>query len=204
MFFLSALQSVTYDDPRFVTFEDRSHYLNAIELKTQGTVPGLEPQVRRALAQVNPDLAVIDFVSFAEQVQENFSQQAMIAKLTSLFGLLALVLASVGLYGVTAYSVERRTSEIGIRMALGADRLNVLKLVLRGAFLQVGIGLAIGIPATILGGRAMATQLFGVKPYDPNILLLTTAVLSLAALVAAVVPARRAATLDPMRALRTE
>jgi predicted permease len=204
MFFLSALQSVTYDDPRFVTFEDRSHYLNAIELKTQGTVPGLEPQVRRALAQVNPDLAVIDFVSFAEQVQENFSQQAMIAKLTSLFGLLALVLASVGLYGVTAYSVERRTSEIGIRMALGADRLNVLKLVLRGAFLQIGIGLAIGIPATILGGRAMATQLFGVKPYDPNILLLTTAVLSLAALVAAVVPARRAATLDPMRALRTE
>jgi predicted permease len=204
MFFLSALQSVTYDDPRFVTFEDRSHYLNAIELKTQGTVPGLEPQVRRALAQVNPDLAVIDFVSFAEQVQENFSQQAMIAKLTSLFGLLALVLASVGLYGVTAYSVERRTSEIGIRMALGADRLNVLKLVLRGAFLQVGIGLAIGIPATILGGRAMVTQLFGVKPYDPNILLLTTAVLSLASLVAAVVPARRAATLDPMRALRTE
>jgi predicted permease len=204
MFFLSALQSVTYDDPRFVTFEDRTHYLNAIELKTQGMVPGLEPQLRRALAQVNPDLAVIDFVTFAEQVQENFSQQAMIAKLTSLFGLLALVLASVGLYGVTAYSVERRTSEIGIRMALGADRLNVLKLVLRGAFLQVGIGLAIGIPATILGGRAMATQLFGVKPYDPNILLLTTAVLSFAALVAAVVPARRAATLDPMRALRTE
>jgi ABC-type antimicrobial peptide transport system permease subunit len=160
--------------------------------------------VRHALAQVNPDLAVIDFMSFAEQVKENFTQQAMIAKLTSLFGLLALVLASVGLYGVTAYSVERRTSEIGIRMALGADPINVLKLVLRGAFLQVGIGLAIGIPATILGGRAMAAQLFGVKPYDPNILLLTTFVLSFAALIAAVVPARRAATLDPMRALRTE
>jgi len=204
MFFLSGLQSVVYDDPRFVTFEDRNHYLNAIELKTFGNVPGLEPQVRRVLAQVNPDLAVIDFVSFAEQVKGNFSQQDMIAKLTSLFGLLALVLASVGLYGVTAYSVERRTSEIGIRMALGADRFNVLRLVLRGAFLQVAIGLAIGIPATILGGRAMATQLFGVKPYDPNILLLTTAVLSFAALVAAVVPARRAATLDPMRALRTE
>lgn len=128
----------------------------------------------------------------------------MIAKLTSLFGLLALALASVGLYGVTAYSVERRTSEIGIRMALGADRLNVLRLVLRGAFLQVGIGLAIGLPAAILGGRAMATQLFGVKPYDPNILLLTTAALSLAALTAAVVPARRAASIEPIRALRTE
>jgi putative ABC transport system permease protein len=204
MFFLSALQAVTYDDPRFITFEDRSHYLNAVELQTLGSVPGLESQVRRALAQVNPDLAVIDFMSFAEQVNGNFSQQAMIAKLTSLFGLLALVLASVGLYGVTAYSVERRTSEIGIRMALGAGRLNVLRLVLRGAFLQIGIGLAIGIPATILGGRAMAAQLFGVKPYDPNILLLTTAVLSFAALVAAIVPAHRAATLQPMRALRTE
>jgi putative ABC transport system permease protein len=204
MFFLPALQSVGYEDPRFVTFENRSHYLNAIELQTLGTVPGLEPQVRRALAQVNPDLAIIDFMSFAEQVKGNFTQQVMIAKLTSLFGLLALVLASVGLYGVTAYSVERRTSEIGIRMALGADRFNVLRLVLRGAFVQIGVGLAIGIPATVLGGRAMATQLFGVKPYDPNILLLTTAVLSFAALVAAIVPAQRAATLQPMRALRTE
>ena len=85
----------------------------------------------------------------------NFAQNTMLAKLTSLFGLLALVLASVGLYGVTAYSVERRTSEIGIRMALGADRMNVLKLVLKGAFVQIGIGLAIGIPATILAGYAM-------------------------------------------------
>jgi predicted permease len=204
MFFLSGAQSVAYEDPRFNTFEDRSHYLDAIELRTIANVPGLEPQVRHALAQVNPDLAVIDFMSFTEQVKGNFTQQAMIAKLTSLFGLLALVLASVGLYGVTAYSVERRTSEIGIRMALGADRPKILRLVLRGAFLQVGVGLAIGIPATILGGRAMAAQLFGVKPYDPDTLVLTTAVLSFAALIAAVVPARRAATLDPMRALRTE
>jgi predicted permease len=204
MYFLSGAQRMNYDDPRFVTFEDRSHYLNAIELRTSGKVPGLEPQVRRALAQVNPDLAVIDFMSFAEQVEGNFTQQAMIAKLTSLFGLLALILASVGLYGVTAYSVERRTSEIGIRMVLGADRLKVLKLVLQGAFLQIGVGLAIGIPVTILGGHAMATQLFGVKPYDPGILLLTMCVLSLAALTAAVVPAHRAASIEPIRALRTE
>ena len=95
-------------------------------LQTQGPVPGLEPQVRRAFAQVSPDLALIDFMSFAAQVDGNFAQNQMLAKLTSLFGLLALVLASVGLYGVTAYSVERRTSEIGIRMALGADRVNVL------------------------------------------------------------------------------
>jgi putative ABC transport system permease protein len=204
MFFLPARQRVTYEDPRFVNFEDRSHYLNAIELKTMGSLPGLEPQVRRALAQVNPDLAMIDFNRFRDQVEQNFSQKEMIAKLTSLFGALALVLASVGLYGVTAYWVERRTREIGVRMALGADRLKVLQLVLRGAFLEVGIGLAIGIPVSIFAGRGMASELFGVTPYNPTILLGTTAVLSLAALVAALVPAHRAASLDPLRALRTD
>jgi predicted permease len=204
MFFLPASQSVIYDDPRFLTFEDRSHYLNAIELKTVGKLPGVEPQVRGALADVNPDLAVIDFVTFGAQVDSNFSQQVMIAKLTSLFGFLALLLASVGLYGLTAYSVERRTNEIGIRMALGADRLHVLTLVLRGALQQMAIALAIGIPITIAAGRAMAAQLFGVKPYDPRILLLTTAALAIAAFLAAVIPARRAAKMDPIRALRTE
>ena len=204
MFFLPEAQQVVYDDARFKAFEDRTHYLNAAVLVTQGNVPGLEAQVRRALAQVNPDLAVIDFMSFTAQVDGNFAQNQMLAKLTSLFGLLALVLASVGLYGVTAYSVERRTSEIGIRMALGADRMNVLKLVLKGAFVQIGIGLAIGIPATILAGYAMTTQLFGVKPYAPDILLVTTLVLTLAALVATLLPARKAAKLEPIRALRTE
>jgi predicted permease len=204
MFFLPASQAVVYDDPRFVTFEDRSHYLNAIELKTAGKLPGLEPAVRRALADVNPDLAVIDFTTFGAQVDNNFSQQAMIVKLTSLFGFLALILASIGLYGVTAYSVERRTNEIGIRMALGADSVHVLALVLRGALLQMAIALAIGIPITIGAGRAMAAQLFGVKPYDPRILLLTTVALVIAAFLAAVIPARRAATLDPIRALRVE
>jgi predicted permease len=203
-FFLPQAQQVGYDEPRFRAFEDRSHYLSAVVILTEGTLPGLEPEVRRAMAQVNPDLAVIDFKTFAAQVDANFVQQTMLAKLTSLFGLLALVLASVGLYGVTAYSVERRTSEIGIRMALGADAPKVLTLVLRGAFAQIGIGLLIGIPATIATGYAMTTQLFGVKPYSPGILLATTLVLSLAALVAALVPARRAATLPAIRALRTE
>ncbi len=204
MFFLPSTQSVTFDNPRFIAFEDRSHELNAVELRTLGKVTGLEAQVRRALAEVNPDLAVIDFMSFGEQVDNNFSQQELIANLTSMFGLLALVLASVGLYGVTAYSVERRTNEIGVRMALGADRFNILKLVLRGALVQLGIALAIGIPVTIAAGRAMATQLFGIKPYDPRILLVASAALTFTALLAAVVPARRAATLDPIRALRME
>jgi predicted permease len=206
-FFLPQAQSrqhVADEDPRFQAFEDRSHFLNSAVLVTRGAAPGLESQVRRALAQMSPDLAMIDLKSFAEQVNDNFSQSDMLAKLTSLFGVLALVLASVGLYGVTAYSVERRTSEIGIRMALGADRMNVLKLVLRSAFLQIVAGLVIGIPATILAGYAMAAQLFGVKPYAPDILLVTMLVLSAAALVATLVPARKAATLEPIRALRTE
>src|ERR1700740_1376935 len=184
MFFPPSTQGVVFDNPRF-TFEERNHVLNAIELRTLGKVPNLEAQVRHVLADVNPDLAVIDFKSFGEQVDNNFSQQKMIAKLTSLFGLLALVLASVGLYGVTAYSVERRTNEIGIRMALGAGRLSVLKLVLKGALLQMGIALLIGIPVTIAAGHAMATQLFSVKPYDPKILPLAAAVLAVAAFLAA-------------------
>jgi len=203
MYFLAQGQTV-HGEPRYQQFEDRSQYLNAIAIETAGNVPGLEAQVRRAIAQVNPDLAVINFKSFADQVKANFTQQEMIAKLTSFFGILALVLASIGLYGVTAYSVERRTSEIGIRMALGADRMNVLRLVLRGAFLQVGIGLAIGIPVAILGGHAMASQLFGVKPYDPLILSVTLLVLCAAAFLAALLPARIAAGLEPMRALRTD
>jgi len=195
---------MVYEDPREKAFEESNHFLNSAVLVTEGNIPGLEPQVRRALASVNPDLAIVDFRSFAEQVDGNFTQNVMLARLTSLFGFLALVLASIGLYGVTAYSVERRTSEIGIRMALGADRLNVLKLVLRGAFAQTCIGLLIGIPASILAGYGMAAKLFGVKPYAPDILLLTVGVLSVSAAIATLMPARKAAILEPIRALRTE
>jgi ABC-type antimicrobial peptide transport system permease subunit len=193
MYFLAQGQTVHSDEPRYQQFEDRSQYLNAIEIETAGNVPGLEVKVRRAIAQVNADLAIIASRSFAEQVKSNFTRQAMIAKLPSFFGVLALVLASIGLYGVTAYSVERRTSEIGIRMALGVDRTSVLRMVLRGAFVQVGIGLAIGMPAAILAGHAMASQLFGVKPYDPLILSVTLLVLCTAAFSAALLPGASAA-----------
>jgi len=203
-FFLADTQHMVYEDPREKAFEESNHFLNSAVLVTEGNIPGLEPQVRRALASVNPDLAIVDFRSFAAQVDGNFAQNLMLARLTSLFGFLALLLASVGLYGVTAYSVERRTSEIGIRMALGADRLNVLKLVVRGAFAQICIGLLIGIPASVLAGYGMAAKLFGVKPYAPDILLLTVAVLSVAAAIATLMPARKAAILEPIRALRTE
>lgn len=204
MFFLPATQRVAYDDPRFTAFEDSNHYLNAGELKTLGTVPGLEAQVRRALNQASPDLALIEFMPFADQVRENFSQQNMITTLTSLFGLVALILASVGLYGVTAYTVERRTNEIGLRMALGATPASILKLVLRTAMLQMAVAVAIAMPLTFAAGRAMAAQLFGVAPYDLRVLLVTAAALALAVSIAAAVPACRAATIDPVRALHTE
>jgi ABC-type antimicrobial peptide transport system permease subunit len=128
----------------------------------------------------------------------------MVAELTSLFGALALVLAAIGLYGVTAYAVAQRTSEIGIRMALGADRLDVQRMVLRGAFWQVGIGLLIGIPAAMMAGHLMASVLYGVTVYEPTVLGPVVVVLMTAALLASSLPARRAAEVEPMEALRSQ
>jgi ABC-type antimicrobial peptide transport system permease subunit len=121
-----------------------------------------------------------------------------------LFGMLALVLAAVGLYGVTAYTVERRTSEIGVRMALGADRDNIVRLVLRGAFSQVLIGLIIGVPISIVCGHLIASQLYLVKSWDPLVLSGSIAALGFCALLASVIPARRAASINPVQASRTE
>ena len=131
-------------------------------------------------------------------------QERLIARLAEVFGLLALILACLGLYGVTAYAVTRRTNEIGIRMALGADRRNVLALVLRGALVQLGIGLAIGIPVALASGLVLASQLYGVKSYDPSILTLAAVILTACALLAASVPARHATKVDPLIALRYE
>jgi ABC-type antimicrobial peptide transport system permease subunit len=121
-----------------------------------------------------------------------------------LFGLVALALAAIGLYGVTAYAVAQRTTEIAIRMALGANRVHVQGMVLRGAFLQVGLGLLIGVPAAIEAGRLMAAELFGVSAWSPLVLGTTTLVLAGVALIAAVAPAHRAAGVEPMEALRGE
>jgi ABC-type antimicrobial peptide transport system permease subunit len=124
--------------------------------------------------------------------------------MTGLFGFLALVLAAVGLYGVTAYSVERRTSEIGVRMALGADRGSVVRMVLRGAFTQVLIGLVIGIPVSIGCSKLIAAQLYQVKGWDPIVLAGSIFALGACALVASIIPARRAASINPVTALRVE
>jgi ABC-type antimicrobial peptide transport system permease subunit len=128
----------------------------------------------------------------------------MIATLTTLFGGLGLVLAAVGLFGVLAYMVERRTGEIGVRMALGADRGRVVGMVLAGAFRQVCVGLGIGIPAAIGAGKLMTVQLFGVEPWDPFMLTVATLLLGTGALVASMIPAWRAACVEPMTALRTD
>ncbi len=191
-------------DPSSSTGEASSLFINSATIRFQGDQQSLEQLVRKTLANINPNLTVFDFRSLDSQVAGNFDQERLIARLTTLFGLLALVLASVGLYGITAYSVARRTSEIGLRMALGANRSNVVKLVLRGAFLQIGLGLALGIPIALLGGKFMSSQLYGVHIYDPVSVVMAVFALSAAAAIAGFIPARRASSIEPMEALRIE
>jgi len=196
--------NTTVTEHSAITAETRSLFPNSITLRFTGDAAGLEPLVRHTLANINPNLTILDFRSLDYQVAGNFNGERLISRLASLFGLLALTLASVGLYGITAYSVARRTSEIGLRMALGANRGNVVALVLRGASWQVGLGLAIGIPAALLGGHFMASQLYGVSTYDPLTLAAAVVILSAFAAIAGFIPARRAATIEPMTALRIE
>lgn len=204
MYFLPEAQSTQFDDPEAEEREVWSHYLYSVVIWAPGNPPGLAVEVKKALANVDQNLVTSGFRSYSQVIHADFAQQNMIASLTSLFGALALVLAAVGLYGVTAYGVQQRTSEIGVRMALGADRGSVLAMVLRGAFGQVGIGLGLGIPAAIGAGHLISSQLFGVKPWDPLMLSAATLLLLMAALIAAVIPARRACRVDPLVALQYE
>ena len=204
MFWLPETQTVTYDDPAFTSGEIWSHYLYNIVIWAPGNQPAIEENVRKVLASVDPNLVLYGVDSYSAVVSADFQQENMIATLTTLFGALGLVLAAIGLYGVLAYIVERRTGEIGVRMALGADRSRVIGMVLGGAFWQVGIGLAIGIPAAIGAGKLMAAQLFGIDPWDPVMLTVAVLLLGVAAFLASAVPAWRAAAVEPMVALRTE
>ena len=204
MFWVPEAQTVHFDDPAFQGGETWSHYLYNIVIWAPGNPPGLEERVRQALVSVDPNFVLYSVDPYSKVVNGAFQQQNMIAKLTTLFGVLGLVLAAVGLYGVMAYTVEQRTSEIGVRMALGAARADVVRMVLRGAFSQIGIGLALGIPMAIGAGMLMTTQLFDVRPWDPVMLTLATLMLGVAALLASFIPARRAAGVEPMIALRNE
>jgi predicted permease len=203
MYFLPEAQTTHFDNADLENREIGSHDLYNLVIWAPGHPLNFDAQVKKAISDVDPDLLMADMEPYSD-VFRDFPQQNMIASLTWLFGAIGLVLAAVGLYGVTAYGVEQRTGEIGVRMALGADRSSVVALVLRGAFLQVIIGLMLGIPAAIGTGILIASQLYGVRPWDPWMLAESALVLGLAALLASLIPARRAASVDPMRALRAE
>ena len=175
----------------------------SFEIRSSSAPETIEPVIRDAIATVNRDVS-IEFRNFETQVNDSVRQQEVVALLSGFFGALALLLAMMGLYGVTAYSVVQRQGEIGIRMALGAQQKAVLWLVLRGVGFMLAIGTVAGAAAALLLGRLVASLLFGVKANDPATLGEAVIALTIAAAAAAYLPARRAARLDPMRALRNE
>jgi ABC-type antimicrobial peptide transport system permease subunit len=202
MYFIPLMQRPASDkDP---IEKDTSLYAGAIVLETAQPMSDMESLARRTLAGINPNLTVVKFQTFDAQIAGQFNDDRMIARLTMMFGALALLLAAVGLYGVTAYTVALRTSEIGIRMALGAERASVVAMVMRGAMVQAGTGLAIGIPVALVCVRFVKAQLYEVTNADASVMAGAIVTLAVAACVAGLIPARRAASIDPMRALRTE
>jgi ABC-type antimicrobial peptide transport system permease subunit len=160
--------------------------------------------VKRALAEADPNLTVTSVRTLQQQIDRSFDQQRAVASLAGLFGIIALLLAAIGLYGVTAYTVVQRTNEIGIRMALGADRGSVVGMVLQGAFRRVVVGLLLGLPLAVGAGRLLSAQLYGVKVWDPMALGVAAVSLGACAFFAAIIPASRAASISPMNALRSE
>jgi predicted permease len=181
-----------------------SHFLHDIVITAKPGVSLSAAQVRQAVASVDPNLPVISIGPLNEQVAGVFRQQRLIARLTSLFGILSLVLACIGIYGVTAYSAGRRTSEIGVRVALGASRSDVVGLILRGAFRLIFYGLIVGLPLAFVAGRFLGNQLYGVNPFSASVTAVAVTGLGLSAVVACLVPALRASRISPVEALRAE
>lgn len=181
-----------------------THFLQDIVIVTTPGASFSDMEIRQAMASVDPNLPVVWIHSLKAQVSGVFKQQRLIARLTSFFGLLSLVLSCIGLYGVTAYNAGRRTGEIGVRMALGADRSNVVALVIRGAFGLILLGLIIGLPLTFVAGRFLGNQLYGTNPHNPVVTFVAVVVLASSALVASLIPAFRASCISPLDALRTE
>ncbi|TAM78781.1 MAG: ABC transporter permease [Acidobacteria bacterium] len=179
-------------------------YGMTLEIRTSGNPDAATGMVRQAIRETDNDVPILGFATLAQTVSESLAQERLVARLSTLFGILALVLASIGLYGVMAYNVARRTGEIGIRMALGARRTQMLGMVLREALELVALGAALGIPMTIAFAALISSQLYGVSPADPLTILASTVILGGVALIASYIPARRAAKVDPMVALRYE
>ena len=202
MYFVPMMQRYPGDkDP---IEDDTSLYAGAIVLQTERPMNDMEKLARTTLASINPNLTIVKFQTFDRQIAGRFTEERMIARLTMLFGALALMLATIGLYGVTAYAVERRTPEIGIRMALGAERGGVIGMVLRGAMIQTALGLAIGIPVALLSVRFVKAQLYEITGANASVMAAATLTLAVAACVAGMIPAWRAASIDPVQALRSE
>ena len=205
MYFLPLTQRAgSPNDPDSPLEKDLSMYAGAMVLQTSRPMPGFEKIVRDTLASINPNLTVVKFQTFQQQINDRFIDERLIARLTSMFGLLALLLAAIGLYGVTAYTVVRRTPEIGVRMALGAGRSHVIGTVMRGAMLQAVIGVSIGIPVAIFCVRYVKSQLYDLTTVNIPVMIVAIGVLVFAAAIAGIIPAQHAASIDPVRALRIE
>jgi macrolide transport system ATP-binding/permease protein len=202
MFFVPLLQMspAEWDDKT----KARSNIIGAVILRVQGNPPGLAPRIQSALGAIDPNLTMLNLFTTRQMLGQLLSHEQLIGVLAQIFGLLALVLASVGLYGITSYSVARRTAEIGLRTALGATRSQVVKLILAGALTQAAIGVAVGIPASLAAGRLLAGEVYGIKTSDPMILTAASILLALCAAIAAAIPALRASTVDPVTALRVD
>ncbi|WP_263356247.1 ABC transporter permease [Acidicapsa ligni] len=204
MAFGALAQHIIYTEEILQADDKWDHFINEAQLYYSGDLGTLEPRIREAFRLVDPNFAIIDIQPVQQLVDTQFDQQRAVAQLSGLFGILALVLASIGLYGVTAYTVARRTSEIGIRMAVGANRTNIAALIFRGAFTQVTIGLILGIPLAILFGKLLANRLYQVSILDPTALLIAIGTLILGATVASMIPARRAASTNLIQTLRAD
>ncbi len=204
MFYVPLAQNVDYHDDLMKKLELRSHFIGGIMLVTNLSPGALEPVLTKTLADLDPNLTITSIRTMQQQVELSFDQERAVASLAGLFGIVALVLAAIGLYGVTAYAVARRTNEIGIRMALGADRAKVIQLVLRGAINSVAVGLILGLPLAVGAGRLISAQLYGVLTWDPLALTVAAIALATCSFFAAMIPALRAASISPMNALRIE
>jgi predicted permease len=204
MFYVPLAQNVNYPDPLMKKIELVSHSIGGMLLVTNMSPGALEAQLTRILAELDPNLTINSVRTMQQQIELSFDQERAVASLAGLFGIVALILAAIGLYGVTAYFVAQRTNEIGIRMALGADRPNVLRLILSGAFKRVLIGLLLGLPLAVGAGRLISAQLYGVSSWDPFALTVAAGSLAICSFFAAIIPANRAASISPMNALRIE
>jgi predicted permease len=203
MLFLPAFQSGDYsgeDSTRNVML--RSMAMRSVIVHTRGDAGNFGGALRAAVAEVNADINIVRILPLSLQVSGNFRIQRLLSRLTSLYAGLALVLTALGLYGVTSYAVSRRTREIGVRMALGADCARVMRTVIAGPVLETVIGLAIGLPLAMLAGRALGSQLYGLGAQNPVVWAITIGILVTTSILAAAIPSRRAATIDPARALR--